>query len=91
VAPLWEQGRAEIDELHNVLGRCDAGREFLNMRFLGNELRIPLFGVDIRDALDGVLRGCDSFAACRNWLCRMMFDLWPMSCRNVLCRTSYGL
>lgn len=41
-----------IDELHNVLGdRSDRRREFLNLlRFLGNELRIPLVGVGIRDA-----------------------------------------
>jgi hypothetical protein len=41
-----------IDELHNVLGgRGDSRREFLNLlRFLGNELRIPLIGVGIRDA-----------------------------------------
>jgi len=36
-----------IDELHNVLaGRGETRREFLNLiRFLGNELRIPLVGV----------------------------------------------
>ncbi|MGW3661064.1 TniB family NTP-binding protein [Streptomyces sp. NPDC005151] len=41
-----------IDELHNVLGgRGDHRREFLNLlRFLGNELRIPLVGVGTRDA-----------------------------------------
>jgi hypothetical protein len=41
-----------IDELHNILGgRADQRREFLNLlRFLGNELRIPLVGVGIRDA-----------------------------------------
>jgi hypothetical protein len=41
-----------IDELHNMLGgRSDRRREFLNMlRFLGNELRIPLVGVGTRDA-----------------------------------------
>lgn len=41
-----------IDELHNVLGgRGDTRREFLNLlRFLGNELRIPLVGVGIQDA-----------------------------------------
>ena len=41
-----------IDELHNVLaGRADARREFLNLiRFLGNELRIPLVGVGTREA-----------------------------------------
>jgi Bacterial TniB protein len=41
-----------IDELHNVLGgRGDRRREFLNLiRFLGNELRIPLAGVGTREA-----------------------------------------
>jgi hypothetical protein len=41
-----------IDELHNVLGgRADRRREFLNLlRFLGNELRIPLVGVGTREA-----------------------------------------
>lgn len=41
-----------IDELHNVLsGHGDSRREFLNLiRFLGNELRIPLVGAGTRDA-----------------------------------------
>lgn len=41
-----------IDELHNVLaGKCGGRREFLNLlRFLGNELRIPLVGVGTREA-----------------------------------------
>jgi hypothetical protein len=41
-----------IDKLHNVLGgRGDRRREFLNLiRFLGNELRIPLVGVGTREA-----------------------------------------
>ncbi|MGW4095031.1 TniB family NTP-binding protein [Nocardia sp. NPDC004750] len=42
-----------IDELHNVLaGRSGTvRREFLNLlRFLGNELRIPLVGVGTNDA-----------------------------------------
>lgn len=41
-----------IDELHNVLaGRGEARREFLNLlRFLGNELKIPLVGVGTREA-----------------------------------------
>lgn len=41
-----------VDELHNVLaGRGDVRREFLNLiRFLGNELRIPLVGVGTRQA-----------------------------------------
>ncbi len=41
-----------IDELHNMLGgRGDRRREFLNLiRFLGNELRIPLVGAGTREA-----------------------------------------
>lgn len=41
-----------IDELHNVLaGQCNSRREFLNLlRFLGNELRIPIIGVGTREA-----------------------------------------
>jgi hypothetical protein len=41
-----------IDELHNVLvGSGDRRREFLNLlRFLGNELRIPLVGVGTHHA-----------------------------------------
>jgi hypothetical protein len=41
-----------IDELHNVLaGRQNIQREFLNLiRFLGNELRIPIVGIGIREA-----------------------------------------
>ncbi len=41
-----------IDELHNVLaGRGESRREFLNLvRFLGNQLRIPLVGAGTREA-----------------------------------------
>ena len=41
-----------IDELHNILGGTRTARgEFLNLlRWLGNELRIPLAGVGTRDA-----------------------------------------
>ncbi len=41
-----------VDELHNVLaGRGEARREFLNLiRFLGNELRIPLVGAGTWEA-----------------------------------------
>ena len=41
-----------VDELHNVLaGSGERRREFLNLiRFLGNELRIPLVGVGTREA-----------------------------------------
>lgn len=41
-----------IDEIHNVLaGRGEKRQEFLNLlRFLGNELRVPLVGVGTREA-----------------------------------------
>ncbi len=41
-----------IDELHHILaGAADTRGQFLNLlRFLGNELRIPLVGVGTRDA-----------------------------------------
>lgn len=41
-----------IDEFHNILsGKTNAQREFLNLiRFLGNELRIPIVGVGTQDA-----------------------------------------
>lgn len=41
-----------IDELHNILGGTRTARgEFLNLlRWLGNELRIPMAGVGTRDA-----------------------------------------
>ncbi len=41
-----------IDELHNPLaGRSDTRREFLNvLRYLGNQLRIPLVGVGTQEA-----------------------------------------
>jgi hypothetical protein len=41
-----------IDELHNALGaKGDGRREFLNLiRFLGNELKIPIVGVGTREA-----------------------------------------
>lgn len=41
-----------IDEIHNVLaGRGEKRQEFINLlRFLGNELRVPLVGVGTREA-----------------------------------------
>lgn len=41
-----------IDELHNIIaGASSSQREFLNLlRFLGNELRIPLVGVGTKEA-----------------------------------------
>lgn len=52
---LMRQVRVQVlvvDELHNVLaGRGESRREFLNLlRFVGNELRIPLVGVGTREA-----------------------------------------
>ena len=41
-----------IDEIHNILaGNTHKQREFLNiLRFLGNELQLPIVGVGIKDA-----------------------------------------
>ncbi len=41
-----------IDELHNIMaGKGSSQREFLNLlRFLGNELRIPLVGIGTKEA-----------------------------------------
>jgi hypothetical protein len=41
-----------IDELHNILaGNNNIQREFLNvLRFIGNEMQIPIIGVGIKDA-----------------------------------------
>lgn len=41
-----------IDELHNIIaGKSSSQREFLNLlRFLGNELRIPLVGIGTQEA-----------------------------------------
>lgn len=41
-----------IDELHNIIaGKGSSQREFLNLlRFLGNELRIPLVGIGTKEA-----------------------------------------
>jgi hypothetical protein len=41
-----------IDELHNIIaGKGNSQREFLNLlRFLGNELRIPLVGIGTKEA-----------------------------------------
>lgn len=52
---LLRQARVQalvIDELHNMLaGRSDTRREFLNvLRYLGNQLRIPLVGVRTQEA-----------------------------------------
>ena len=63
-----------IDELHNVLaGNSVNRREFLNLlRFLGNELRIPLVGVGTRDAYLAI-RSDDQL---ENRFEPMMLPLW---------------
>ncbi|GGE80983.1 transposition protein TniB [Streptosporangium jomthongense] len=63
-----------IDELHNVLaGNSVNRREFLNLlRFLGNELRIPLVGVGTRDAYLAI-RSDDQL---ENRFAPMMLPLW---------------
>lgn len=63
-----------IDELHNVLaGNSVSRREFLNLlRFLGNELRIPLVGVSTRDAYLAI-RSDDQL---ENRFEPMMLPLW---------------
>ena len=63
-----------IDELHNVLaGNSVNRREFLNLlRFLGNELRIPLVGVGTRGAYL-VIRSDDQL---ENRFEPMMLPVW---------------
>jgi len=66
-----------IDELHNVLaGNSINRREFLNLlRFLGNELRIPLVGVGTRDAYLAI-RSDDQL---ENRFKPMMLPLWEVN------------
>ncbi len=61
-----------IDELHNVLaGRGESRREFLNLiRFLGNELRIPLVGVGTREAYLAIRSTTSSRTALSRSSCR---------------------
>ena len=63
-----------IDELHNVLaGNSVSRREFLNLlRFLGNELRIPLVGVGTREAYLAI-RSDDQL---ENRFAPVMLPLW---------------
>jgi hypothetical protein len=63
-----------VDELHNILvGNSVSRREFLNLlRFLGNELRIPLVGVGTRDAYLAI-RSDDQL---ENRFAPMMLPLW---------------
>ncbi|WP_186760131.1 TniB family NTP-binding protein [Arthrobacter alpinus] len=66
-----------IDELHNVLaGQGNSRREFLNLlRFLGNELRIPIIGVGTREAYLAV-RSDDQL---ENRFEPIVLPLWKMS------------
>lgn len=63
-----------IDELHNILAAHHGGRrEFLNLlRFLGNELRIPLVGVGTREAYLAI-RSDDQL---ENRFAPMILPLW---------------
>lgn len=66
-----------IDELHNVLAGNSVNRwEFLNLlRFLGNELSIPLVGVGTRDAYLAI-RSDDQL---ENRFEPMMLPVWEAS------------
>lgn len=66
-----------IDELHNILaGNSVNRREFLNLlRFLGNELRIPLIGVGTRDAYLAIR----SDSQLENWFEPVMLPLWEVN------------
>jgi hypothetical protein len=65
-----------IDELHNILAAHHGGRrEFLNLlRFLGNELRIPLIGVGTREAYLAI-RSDDQL---ENRFAPMVLPLWEV-------------
>ncbi|MCI0143768.1 TniB family NTP-binding protein [Arthrobacter bambusae] len=73
-----------IDEFHNVLaGRGEKRREFLNLlRFLGNDLRIPLVGVGTREAYLAV-RSDDQL---ENRFEPFILPLWEVGdeCRSLL-------
>jgi Bacterial TniB protein len=71
-----------IDELHNVLaGRDQSRREFLNLlRFLGNELRIPLVGVGTREAYLAV-RSDDQLENRFEPISLPLWDEGPDTCR----------
>lgn len=65
-----------IDELHNILAAHHGGRrEFLNLlRFLGNDLRIPLVGVGTREAYLAIR--CDD--QLENRFAPMVLPLWEV-------------
>lgn len=70
-----------IDELHNVLaGNGAHRREFLNLlRFLGNEMRIPLVGVGTRDAYLAI-RSDDQLENRFEPLVLPLWEVGPESC-----------
>ena len=80
-----------IDELHNILGgKSDSRREFLNLlRFLGNELRIPLVGVGTREAYLAI-RSDDQL---ENRFAPLILPLWEANeaCCSLLASFSMAL
>ncbi|MBT2556079.1 TniB family NTP-binding protein [Arthrobacter sp. ISL-5] len=77
-----------IDELHNVLaGAGSSRREFLNLlRFLGNELRIPIIGVGTREAYLAV-RSDDQL---ENRFEPVVLPLWTVSADTVSLLASFA-
>jgi hypothetical protein len=77
-----------IDELHNVLaGPGSSRREFLNLlRFLGNELHIPIIGVGTREAYLAV-RSDDQL---ENRFEPVVLPLWTVSADTVSLLASFA-
>lgn len=77
-----------IDELHNVLaGPGSSRREFLNLlRFLGNELRIPIIGVGTREAYLAI-RSDDQL---ENRFEPVVLPLWTVSADTVSLLASFA-
>ena len=87
-----------IDELHNLLsGSRSKQRQLLNLlRWLGNELRIPLVGVGTGEALQAINRTTSSSAGSSRSCCRCgpkavriaaCSARWKRSCRCATPRT----
>ncbi|KFF58389.1 TniB [Cryobacterium sp. MLB-32] len=77
-----------IDELHNVLaGAGSSRREFLNLlRFLGNELHIPIVGVGTREAYLAI-RSDDQL---ENRFEPVVLPLWTVSADTVSLLASFA-
>lgn len=77
-----------IDELHNVLaGAGSSRREFLNLlRFLGNELHIPIIGVGTREAYLAI-RSDDQL---ENRFEPVVLPLWTVSADTVSLLASFA-